>query len=336
MIKFLKLFSHSVNKIKIIRQTKTLSKYNLEQILNNQIQNKKNVLLKSINYPKRKNLNLTEDETLVEISNRKANQYYEIYKTLSNTEYDLGKSIFDFIENFKKRYKELTSPNAEEKIENINTRPIMSEIVKMIESCTNTLNCNFNNNNNNINYDSDFFATASEQYIFNKIYHYLYEIYDKKYKNMNDEYLSIKKDINTNMSIKDIMANAGVNDKYKGEDEFPYKTVIENVNKLSYEKYLKNKFEILTQSSLEMRSCILEYTNGKDDLESLDDELPIVVYIVTQINIENIFAELNMLDDYIKCSMRDDLVQNKMVTNLLSGAIFISKQWDTELKNFKS
>ena len=43
-----------------------------------------------------------------------------------------------------------------------------------------------------------------------------------------------------------------------------------------------------------------------------------------------------MLDDYIKCSMRDDLVQNKMVTNLLSSATFISKAWDTELKNFKS
>ena len=26
-----------------------------------------------------------------------------------------------------------------------------------------------------------------------------------------------------------------------------------------------------------------------------------------------------MLDDYIKCSMRDNLVQNKMVTNLLSS-----------------
>ena len=336
MIKFLKLFSHSVNKIKIIKQTKTLSKYNLDEIFNNQIQNKKDVLLKSINYPKKKNQNLTENETLVEISNRKANQYYEIYKSLSNTEYDLGKSIFDFIENFKKKYNELMSPNAEEKIENINTRPIMGEIIKMIESCTNTLNCNFNNNNNNINYNSDFFATASEQFIFNKIYHYLYEIYDKKYKNMNDEYLSIKKDINTNMSIKDIMANIGVNDKYKGEDEFPYKTVIENVNKVSYEKYLKNKFEILTQSSLEMRGCILEYTNGKDDLESLDEELPIIIYIATQINIENIFAELNMLDDYIKCRMRDDLVQNKMVTNLLSSATFISKAWDTELKNFKS
>ena len=334
MLKFLKLLSNSVNKIKIIKQTKSFSKYNLEEMLNNQIKTKKDLLLKSINFPKKKHQHLTEEETIVEISNKKANQYYDVYKTLSNTEYDLGKSIFDFIENFKKKSKEITSQDAEKKIENVNTRLIMVDIVKMIESCTNTLNCSFNNNN--VNYDSNFFATASEQFIFNKIYPYLYEMYDKKYKNLNDEYLSIKKDINSNMSIKDIITDVGVREKYKGNEEYPYKTVIENINKISYEKYLKNKFEILTQSSLEMRSCILDYTYGKDELESMDDELPIIIYIDTQVNIENLFAELNMVDDYIKCSMRDDLIQNKMVTNLLSGLLYIIKTWDSKSKNFKS
>ena len=335
IIKFLKSFSNSVNKIKIIKQTKNFGKYNLEELLNNEMKNKKENLLKSINFPKKSQF-IPDEETLVEKSNKKANQYYDIYKTLSNTEYDLGKSIFNFIENFKIKCKELTSPNAEEKIENINTRPMMVEIIKIIESCTNTLNCNFNNNNNNITYSSTFLATASEQFIFNKIYHYLYEIYDKKYKNVNEEYLSIIKDINSNMSKRDIMSNVGVNELYKGNEEYPYKAMIENINKISYEKYLKNKFEILAQASIEMRSCILEYTNGKGELESMDDELPIIIYVDTQLNINNLFAELNMIDDYIKCSMRDDLVQNKMVTNLLSGLLFISKTWDTKLKIFKS
>jgi len=57
-----------------------------------------------------------------------------------------------------------------------------------------------------------------------------------------------------------------------------------------------------------MRSNFLEYTSGKDELISMDDELPIIIYIVTQINIRNIFVELNMLDDYIKTSMRNELI----------------------------
>ena len=334
IIKYLKLLCASINKIKVIKQTKNFYKYNLEQMLNDQIKERKEKLLKGINFPKKKLLKINDDEeTIVEKSNKKANQYYEIYKTLSNTEYDLGKSIMNFIENFKNKCNDITSPESEEKIEDINTKQMMAEIVKMIELSTNTLNCNFNNINN---YNSSFFTTASEQFIFNKIYQYLFNVYNKKYKNENEEYLSIKKEINKCMNIKEIVNNVGINEKYKGNDDYPYKNVIETINKISYEKYIKNKFKILTQSSLEMRSYILEYTTGKDELVSMDDELPIIIYISTQINVDNLFAELNMVDDYIKCTMRDDLVQNKMVTNLLSGLLYISKNWDRKLKKFIS
>ena len=334
IIKYLKLLCASINKIKVIKQTKNFYKYNLEQMLNDQIKERKEKLLKGINFPKKKLLKINDDEeTIVEKSNKKANQYYEIYKTLSNTEYDLGKSIMNFIENFKNKCNDITSPESEEKIEDINTKQMMAEIVKMIELSTNTLNCNFNNINN---YNSSFFTTASEQFIFNKIYQYLFNVYNKKYKNENEEYLSVKKEINKCMNIKEIVNNVGINEKYKGNDDYPYKNVIETINKISYEKYIKNKFKILTQSSLEMRSYILEYTTGKDELVSMDDELPIIIYISTQINVDNLFAELNMVDDYIKCTMRDDLVQNKMVTNLLSGLLFLSKNWDRKLKKFIS
>ena len=100
--------------------------------------------------------------------------------------------------------------------------------------------------------------------------------------------------------------------------------------------FIKNKFKILTQLSLEIRSCILEYTGGKKELESMDDELPIIIYLVTQIHIDNFFAELNMIDDYLKCSMRDELIQNKMVTNLLSSLYYVSNKWDKESKSFKN
>ena len=333
IIKYLKLFSASVNKIKVIKQSKCFYKYNLEDILNEQIKAKKELLLKSINFPK-KNLilNNEESETIVEKSNKKANRYYEIYKTLSNMEYELGKMINNFIENFKTKCKEITSPDSQEKIEEVNTKLMMAEIVKIMEQSTNTLNCNFNNTND---CEPDFFATASEQFIFNKIYFCLYDIYNKKYQKDNEEYLSIKKDINESLSIKDIMNDAGVKEKFMGEGELPYKNVIENINKISYEKYIKNKFKILTQSSLEMRSYILDYTSGKNELDSMDDELPIIIYIITKVDVENLFAELNMVDDYIKCTMRDELLQNKMVTNLLCGLLYVCKNWDTKLKKFK-
>ena len=330
MIKYLKLIAGSVNKIKIIKQSKSLFKFNLEKILNEQISSKKNNLLKNINLPQKKFLIVDESETIVEKSNKKVNRFYEIYKILSNNEYELGKSINNFVETFKEKYKDLNTDK--ESIEKINTKSIMSDIIKIIENTTNTLNCNYNVDN--VNYNSNFYNTATEQFIFNKIYYYLYEIYDTKYKNCNEEFLLVKKDINEKLQIKDILINLNIEKKYLSNDPIPFKLVIEKANTIPLEKCLKNKFKILTQCSLEIRSCILEYTGGKHELESMDDELPIIIYLVTQINVGNLFAELNMIDDYIKCSMRDELIQNKMVTNLLSSLTYVSNKWDKKSQKF--
>ena len=334
MIKYLKLIAGSVNKIKIIKQSKILFKYDLEKILNEQIQMKKNILLKNINIPKKKFLIKDDEETIVEKSNKKVNRFYEIYKILSNIEYELGKSINDFVENFRAKYKDLNNDKGKDIIETIKTRDIMAEIIKLIEHTTNTLNCYYNQENN-INYNTNFYNSATEQFIFNKIYHYLYEIYDLKYKKCNEEFILVKKEINENMEIKDIISNLNIKKVYISNDPIPFMPVIENINKLQLEKCLKNKFKIITQSSLEIRNCILEYTGGKYELESMDDELPIIIYLVTQINIENLFAELYMIDDYIKCTMRDELIQNKMVTNLLSSLSYISLKWDKKTNSFE-
>ena len=334
IIKYLKLIAGSVNKIKIIKQSKILFKYDLEKILNEQIQMKKNILLKNINIPKKKFLIKDDEETIVEKSNKKVNRFYEIYKILSNIEYELGKSINDFVENFREKYKDLNNDKGKDIIETIKTRDIMAEIIKLIEHTTNTLNCYYNQENN-INYNTNFYNSATEQFIFNKIYHYLYEIYDLKYKKCNEEFILVKKEINENMEIKDIISNLNIKKVYISNDPIPFMPVIENINKLQLEKCLKNKFKIITQSSLEIRNCILEYTGGKYELESMDDELPIIIYLVTQIDIENLFAELYMIDDYIKCTMRDELIQNKMVTNLLSSLSYISLKWDKKTNSFE-
>ena len=216
-------------------------------------------------------------------------------------------------------------------INNLNTKKMMIEIVKIIELCTNTLNSSYNNNQDN---DITYFSVASEQFLFNKIYYILYDVYNKKYQNQNNDFLLKQKEINEHLNIDELFIKIGVKQKFRGTDDIPYKTVIDYINMVPLEKSLKKKFEILTKGSLEIRTCILEYTNGKNELDSMDDELPIIIYIATQVKVANLFAELNMIDDYIKIILRDDLIQNKMVTNLLSSLMFITKSWNKEMLNF--
>ena len=333
---FLSKLCLSINKIKFIKQSKCLLKYNFEESIQRIIQNKKNEIYKSINLPKdmlrsSQNSNyqkLIDDETYVEKTNAHANKYYELYKVLSKGEYGLGKTIQTFIDNFKKKYQSLELSQ----INILDTKNIMIEVVKMLELCTNTLNSSYNSYNQNN--DIEYFSQASEQFLFNKIYYVIFDIYDKKYSKQNNDFLAIKKEINENLTVNDLFQKIGVKKKFRGPEEIPYKSVIDLVNMICFEKTLRKKFEILTQASLEIRTCILEYTSGKYELDSMDDELPIIIYIATQVEVGNLFAELNIVDDYIKSILRDDLIQNKMVTNLLSSLMFINTSWNGKLLTF--
>jgi hypothetical protein len=337
-LNFLSKFCLSINKIKLIKQSKCLLKYNIEQSIQKLIQNKKEQIYKSLKFPKdilhsSQNSNyqkLIDDETYVEKTNSQANKYYELYKILSKGEYELGKSIKSFIDNFKKKYQPMTLLQ----IKSLDTKKLMIEVVKMLEMCTNTLNCTYNNNNPET--DIAYFSLASEQFLFNKIYYLLYDIYDKKYSQQNEEYLQKIKQINEKCNVNELFNKIGVKKKFRGSDPIPYKSVVDIIDMVSLEKSLKKKFEILAQASLEIRTCVLEYTNGKYELDSMDDELPIIIYIATQLKVNNLFAELNIVDDYIKTILRDDLIQNKMVTNLLSSLMYISKSWNSETLTFEN
>ena len=334
IINFLSIFCLSINKIKITKQSKCLLKYNIEEYIQKIIRNKKNEIYKSVNLPKgiygwqnQSYIKLIEDETYVEKTNSLAKKYYELYKILSKEDYELGKSIKLFIKNFKKNYQSLQISQ----INTLDTKKIMAEVIKILELCTNTLNSTYNNYQNN---DITYFSIASEQFIFNKIYYIIYDIYDKKYTNLNKNLINVQKEINEKININELFKKIGVKKKFRGEEVIPYKSVIDIINMVPFEKSLKKKFEILTQSSLEIRTSILEYSNGKYELDSMDDELPIIIYITTQVKVPNLFAELYIVDEYIKSILRDEFIQNKMVTNLISSMMFICHNWNNETLSF--
>ena len=338
IVKFLRNFCVNVEKIKVIKQSKCFLRYNLESDLKNVISIHKTRIYKghskSINNDSKektkKNKNRINEETLVEKTNDNASRYYELYKVFSKKEYGLGKTVSEFIDNFKKEYK-LDKENEENKFNKIDTKTVMMKIINIFEVSINTLNSTFNfDEENTKSNNTTFFANASEQFILNKIYPELYNIYNIKYKKENDYYLSKKQEINEKLSVDEICTKIGLKQKFRGNDKIPFKRVIDIIDKINFEKSLKKKYEIMAQASLEIRNCVLDNTNCKYELDSMDDELPIVIYITTQLKVNNLYAELFMIEDYIKCSLRDRLAQNKTVTNLMSSLLYISKSWDKE------
>lgn len=48
-----------------------------------------------------------------------------------------------------------------------------------------------------------------------------------------------------------------------------------------------------------MRASVIDFHKGKEELVSMDDELPVVIFIILQCKIPDIMAELYFLEDFI-------------------------------------
>ena len=47
-----------------------------------------------------------------------------------------------------------------------------------------------------------------------------------------------------------------------------------------------------------MKTIVLDYWKGKHELSTMDDQLPVVIYIVSQVHSEHFASEVSMLLDY--------------------------------------
>jgi hypothetical protein len=71
----------------------------------------------------------------------------------------------------------------------------------------------------------------------------------------------------------------------------------------------------------------------------MDDELPLFIYMFSQINMKNIYSELNIIEDYLRFSKSVDK-ESKVLTNMKVyftyyqvSIHYIALQWDVRLDN---
>ena len=273
-----------------------------------------------------------ENSNMLQKINKHASTYYEIYKILSQDNYDVGRTMTSFINEFKIKNEHIEKCY-------IYLPQQMKEIIETRNICNDTFSNYFNMGkafrlNDDIAKQS---LTAIDNYIFNKLYFQLYELYNRKYQKENEEFLSKKKLINKNFTIEEIMNILGIKPQFRCLEEYensghsplclPFKSTIDNMNKIEYEQNPNIKFNTLIEAGLELRNTILGNKNNKNDLNSMDDELPIFIYCSTQINTKNATAEYHMIEDYIKFSNMN-INESKVLTNSMGAILFIAKQWD--------
>ena len=229
----------------IEKQGKNIKSSNILSININKINQNNNLSLMNNS----KNNFLDENTNMLQKINKHASTYYEIYKILSQDNYDVGRTMTSFINEFKIK---------NEHIEKNYTRlpAQMKEIIETRNICNNTFSNYFNMGkafrlNDEIAKQS---LTAIDNFIFNKLYYQLYELYNRKYKKENEEFLSKKKIINEHYTIEEIMNILGIKKQFRCLDEYensghsplclPFKSTIDNMNKIEYEQNPKNMNKI--------------------------------------------------------------------------------------------
>ena len=295
---------------------------NINLILNN---SQKNIINGTNTY-------IEENISMLESINKQATSFYEIYKILSQENYSVGKDLAIFISEFK-----IKNENIEKSYQKLPEQ--MKEIINMRNKSVNTFSNYFNmgkefKKNENIQKNS---KIAIEKFIFNKVYYQLYDLYKKRYEKENELYLEKKKKINEKYTIKQIMEYLEIRPKFRCLEEYenfnesqlclPFKSTIDYINKIEYEQNPKSKFDTLIEAGLELRNTILGCHGGKNELNSMDDELPIFIYCTTQINIKNAPAEYHMVEDYLHFASAE-LDESKVVTNVMSSILFICNGWE--------
>ena len=83
-----------------------------------------------------------------------------------------------------------------------------------------------------------------------------------------------------------------------------------------------------------LKSVIIDFHKSKCELESMDDELPLLIYVVVHSKMENILAELNLIQDFIDLDPKlDD--ESRLLLNVSVTIQYVVKEWERDEIKFR-
>lgn len=75
------------------------------------------------------------------------------------------------------------------------------------------------------------------------------------------------------------------------------------------------QLRIILMASSKLKTSVVEFHKAREELVAMDDELPLIIYIVSQCEVENLASKVNMLEDYVRF-IEDFESEQRLVTNI--------------------
>jgi len=111
----------------------------------------------------------------------------------------------------------------------------------------------------------------------------------------------------------------------------PYQDAINELSKLVQLKSPREKLTVLLMMHSSMKSYVVNFYKGKEELHSMDDELPIIIYIIVHAQVPDLEAELAFVEDFINLDPTLES-EKRLMTNLRVSVQYIVKEWQVEVE----
>eukprot|EP00826_Nyctotherus_ovalis_P066978 TRINITY_DN9968_c0_g1_i3.p1 TRINITY_DN9968_c0_g1~~TRINITY_DN9968_c0_g1_i3.p1 ORF type:complete len:249 (+),score=70.78 TRINITY_DN9968_c0_g1_i3:1027-1773(+) len=95
-----------------------------------------------------------------------------------------------------------------------------------------------------------------------------------------------------------------------------YDSSIEAINKIELLLYPHEKLAQVMQMYADMKTTVIDYSKGKTELITMDDQMPVFIYIMAMCTLPHPFTEINFLNDYLNYQDRGYDTEQQLVTNL--------------------
>ncbi|OMJ66371.1 hypothetical protein SteCoe_36791 [Stentor coeruleus] len=231
--------------------------------------------------------------------------YYQVSRFLSNNEAPAGKLYSAFIEEFWGKYTDI--PLAAQ-----NTKAMVNFIKNSIDGINDLINKTV----------SQYSRLAIEKYIFTKIFAHVKKIYIEKKSEVTTRFLS-KRSENQTKTDEELMQQLDVKEKFciKGVKN-PYFSAIESLNNLDKHSCPIDKLNCILESTTHMKTTVIDYWRGREELETMDDQLPVIIFIVCKTSLDNFPAQIEFLTDYTRVNTGMDN-ENRLLINYDAAISFI-------------
>lgn len=85
-----------------------------------------------------------------------------------------------------------------------------------------------------------------------------------------------------------------------GTNDVPYIESIQAIERIHTCTTPREKLHCLSEAFSGLKTAVVDFHKGKMELDSMDDVLPLTIYVISQVELPFIAAQFNMLEDFLK------------------------------------